>query len=371
MNGYKGQIIKIPLGIEIWESDEGEIEEVCMTSRSWGVYLLIAKSRFGKTTLAKNVTSHLASEGRRILIFDCYQDYTHINNPNYNFPMGTVPRYVKGVPNLKIIKNFTLPISDFNNPADWISLGFSFDYGAGLCSIIASRIGLHNDDPDQFEAILSRLPRTDEELPMFNNLYSDYGLKLSGRIPEPAINAIRNRYSFVKNWFWDPKNDDRLVVDWKEELLNHNLVVDLNLFRDENVSKIRAFVGCILRQIKPILPRVKPFIIVEEADKIAPNIDLGSVYYYPSSLSHLIEYTYKLQRWGVSLLFISQDEKLMSQEIAKGFHQKILGALAPDAKDFQLTQGLRWDPEKNVRQFLILNENNQYTKFKPYWPFCE
>ncbi len=98
---------------------------------------------------------------------------------------------------------------------------------------------------------------------------------------------------------------------------------------------------------------MKPVIFVEEADILAPNMKMDDV--EPSSLVWLRYYVMKLQRTGVELFFVTQDPQLLDSIIISNYHNKFLGVIeskSDKGKYTDMTKHLRWDIQKNYREFL-------------------
>ena len=137
------------------------------------------------------------------------------------------------------------------------------------------------------------------------------------------------------------------------------LHINLNLSSSGfDVYKGRAYCGKILEQLASFergnlfyyLVRMKPLIIVEEADILAPNLGGGVI--EPSSLFWLRYYVIKLQKYHVELFFITQDPSLIDSVILSNFHNQFLGVIESRYSQYaELTRSLKWDINTNYREF--------------------
>ncbi|MEK6833011.1 MAG: DUF87 domain-containing protein [Nanoarchaeota archaeon] len=354
---YKLETLWVELGKKLYANENDLQPRVLFPARKFFATGIIAKTRTGKTSIAKTLLVDLYRRGnRKIIIFDPYSDYWKLGEYN-NHRQAEIQK----ISYLKLFKNFAFRISQFSLN-DWLSLGIA-ELGAKICNDIGKKIKLHYDDPDKFLEILSKLPINEESIENFNNEYASQGLYFNSRLPESTITALNSRLHFLKYIFKYP-NDNKKEIDIKDLIKfidNYVIIFDLQLQKGEDVFKGRAYVGIILRMLKPYLEKYNPVICIDEADLFAPNVK--EFWEYPSSLKELIEYGIKLQRAHIGLILITQHEKLLHPTLVRSFHNKIIGIVDKDSQFYDYTHNLFWDYDKGIRQFVYIDENNRAFPF--------
>lgn len=338
----------------------------------WGVTQVWAKPRYGKSSMAKTLIVRLADQ-RPLIAFDFYGDWKgmgkfnwDVTNPNIN------PNYEytnpERIDSLIVLNNPSFQISDFQYATDWLSWGFPKE-GAKAIAELASHEELHHDDVDRFDELLRALPTNDQESRYFKTQYP--GTKINHIFTASKL-SILTHWQYLRDFFLEPRS----VKHWGEFLRKHNqVVVNYNLMNDPHLGiyKARAFTGKILSQLKEEIPgtgisyleELHPFIILEEADKLLPPLPIDDE---SSVFNEVIELGLKLQRTGTALLLVTQDPDRLDRDIARMYHTKIMGKVPPGTPDQKLTEKLQWDPTKNYRQFVMLNENGNWEVFVP--DFC-
>ena len=362
---YDGRTRSILIGHSVWDGSE-----VYYTDRKFGVTFFLAKSRYGKTALAKHIVVKV-SKYRPILVFDYLGEWKGIGEYNWRSP------YPDKCEDLTVLENFGFKISDFTSSYWWSALGFA-PSASDIISYFANLIQLHYDDPRLFEGLLSKLPTSEDEVGRFNTEFSEFGIPpLPARFAEPSITSIKNTWSTIKDIFIDPNNDDGQfhitdweVNDWGQFFYEHpHLIINLQLNRtDYDKFKARILVGRILQDIAPYLSRIKPLIILEEGDVLAPSWRANIS---GPSLDELIEYSKKYQKMGVSMIYICQDQRQVNEDCYEGHHQKIMGLVPRGNEHFELTEKLRWYYDSNYREFVMVDASGRYVRFVPIKSCCK
>jgi hypothetical protein len=332
--------------------------DVHMPIRYFGVHFLFAKSRTGKSALAKHMICQIAKH-RPCLIFDYRGEYGGLKYRN------ALAEHQFCIPDLVSISNFGFKLSDFE-PQDFLSLGFT-EAALSPIYMITQELTAHNNDPQAVFDILCNLPTGDEEVQAFNRDYGMFNLKMQYPIHEMTKRSLLRRFHDLLDWFIGPESDRTYIANWGEFIMNNPHVrINLNIEREEQMAEARATCGIILRQLVPYLKRLNPVILMDEFDKLAPAIPPESMY-MPSSLSYLLQYALKFQAYGVVLIGITQDERLVYEGLRRNWHSKILGK----GCETTFTGKLHWDYDKGIRQFIYLNENTNFRVFEPDIAGCK
>lgn len=340
----------------------------------WGVCQLWAKSRYGKSSLARSLVVRMA-QYRPVICIDFYGDWTGIGdyNPYINLPHIN-PKHDSDIPmrveRLKVIFNPSFGISDFTRDSDWLGWGLP-EQASKAVGEIARCKQAHNNNPEKFGEILNKLPTDEVEADEFARKYAKDGLSPRYVFPQSKQSALV-RWQYLSGFFDAPRD-----IDHYGELLRRHkhIVINFNLQDDPNrgIFKARAFTGKILSQLSDTMPesdisylqKYSPLIVLEEADKLLPRMPEGQE---STVMNEVMEIGLKQQRTGTSLMLITQDPDLLDPRIARMYHSKIMGKVPSDVPDATLTKNLWWHPEANYRQFVLLKENGTHEIFEP--DFC-
>ena len=347
------QTKKVLLGHTSWDQKPVELN-----IRYYGNILIFARARYGKTTIAKIIACQV-SEFRPVIIIAPYFDTADWYGLKY---LNKYAEYKRSIPFLKCINNFSIKLSKFKDYDDWISLGFP-DVAGKIMEKLVKFKNLHNDDPELFAQLLNELPKTDKELPFFNNHYQKDGLTFPARIAEATWQSINTKFDLVKWLFWYPDDTRYFIEDFGRIFLLHpHVLIDLE---EDYEYKTRAYVGIILKDLKPLLKTLQPLLIIDEADKIAP--DIRDLMYYPSSLNEVMEYKNKYQRLGVNMILLTQDSGLLFHDLKVNPDFRILGQIETQIHGVsqELIDKIYYDPDRNIRNFVLINENKSYSMFRP------
>ena len=350
----------VPLGKRVW-SHELTGEKVFLPIGRFGVILLIGRSRSGKSSIAKTITAFVSNSGRRCLVFDPYSEYTVCLQPNMKSDDN-----IMGFKDFIIVKNFAFKIDEFWQQ-DWMSLGFSVD-ASRVLEVIGSKTELHDNDFDEFEKICLAVPSRDKQWSNFNKLYPEV---LNSPIHAQTATQIKSKISWFRGFFKQEGDKKLWIPHFGKLLMQTNLIVDLGLRKGSDIEKARAYVGIILRQIEPYLRYLRLFMVFDEADLFAPFPQQNAV--YSSACNKLIDYTIKMQREDLVVLYITQDYSLMHPILVQNWHWKILGILDPMSRDYELVKWLKNDFESTPyahREFVLLSSNNRHYTFVPDIPPC-
>ena len=342
---------------------------------SYNVIVIVARPRYGKTILVKNIYSQIARD-RPVIIFDYRGEHSESKWGNW-----LSKDKISFIPSLRTISNFGFYLSDFDQMSDWMSMGFSAKNAPQIMKLLKFE-NIHHNNPLEFLALLSDLPASDDDVPDFNKRYEQYGLKFATRVHSSTKQSIVNMMSIV----WESgliippvgSNDHKAycpnkihIDDWGGYIqANKHLNINLNIVSSNVVYLARASVGKILDKMLPTLHNmrgVRPLIVVEEADYVCPNTsDMSTI----TSLIQLRSYVLKHQRTGVELMLISQDPNMLDQETLMGGTIWIMGqhmksfatasTLNEPDMDYHrdIIHKLRFDKLLGVREFALMHSGN-------------
>lgn len=359
MGQYKAQYI--PIGRELDTN-----KTVYFVEQYFGVSIVAGKTRYGKSSIVKQLYC-LLSKRKKVVIIDYSGEHKKAIMPNF-----MSEHYIAGVEDLVVVENFGFMLSDFDRPGDWVSLGMS-SLGAELITKIVESTELHNNDVDEFFKILLELPTTEKEVAFFTESYPT--LDINFKINASTKTSIVSRFSLLKTrGIFISKNDiesgrKQYIEDFTDVVLNNsNVCINLNLRKgDKEIA--RAYVGKILDDLSRILSKQELCIIFEEADILFPS-EKDLVSGTPSSVSWIGDYVLKYQKYGVSLIFVTQDLSLLYEDIVSNYHNLIIGRLPKkSASEFrELTNKLKWLFEENYREFLYVRAGMEErpTVFVPF-----
>lgn len=318
---------------------------------AFGVNIVVAPTRYGKTALVKLLYVKIANLAHRpIIVIDYRSEHKESEWPNWDSKdsMYCIP--------FKTIENFGFRISDFDSHIDWQSLNFPPQTSMQFARL-AKHKEAHQDDPELFKEMLADLPQYDNMMTKFEQRW---GFALSRPVHKEVYKALQGFAEF-EHIFCSEKSKLIEINNWQAMVWKHkHLHICLNIAREDDKLKARAYVGKILEKLSDasFLRIIRPVFVFEEADKLVPNVsaeDRNS----PSSLLWVQEYVLKLQKYHPELFFITQDLHLLDSMVVSNFHTMILGG---NQKYHPSTQYLRWDSSRNYREFLLINKGQRETK---------
>lgn len=335
---------------------------------NYGMVGLFGESGHGKTQLAKILISEISMRTDRcILIIDPIgTDYEKLVYPNYK---ASNPFSLN---KHRIINNMCIKMTDLKDTSDWTGIGFSFG-AAKFVSSIVNNIKCHNNDPEIVMTIIDNAPTKSKDIDTANDILmtnSIYNFRFIREVSSEMKKAAAVYFHMVKGIFWnpDPEIEYRVLIDdWAKELLEHRVViVNFTINGSTESFKGQAYLGAILKNILPKLYKLNPMIVIDEAGYFIPKMKTNDN--LSNSAKYLLEIVF---RWGrrtkTMILFISQDDILIHDDILRGMHWMILGKMAFDSKLYKRhpLHLLRFNMSKGYREFMLISRNGRETIFTP------
>jgi len=319
---------------------------------TYGVVIFCASTRYGKTELSKILYVKL-SKFRPVIILDFAGEHRFSKYPNFLSKDD-----IACIPGLYKVNNIVFKISDFSSTADWFSLRFPEFASKLLANLAYNFRDIHEDNYEKFLDLCRDLPSSGEELARFTRKYNRTDMY---KIASATKDSIIGRIMLLDNFFYDEEKilsgEQVYIASWGE-LLKKKKYLHINLELSKSaydVMKGRAYVGKILEKLATkdfyYLKMLNPLIVVEEADLLAPKLTADVVEY--SSLYWLRRYVIKLQKYHVSLFFITQDLDLLDKTIVNNYHDQFLGNMENVPPELtKIISKLRWNDLINYREFL-------------------
>lgn len=347
----------------------------------FGVAMVFAKSRYGKTIEVKNMITQIAKH-RNIIIFDYMGEHSDSKWGNWRSRDN-----ICFIPDLYTVENFAFYMTDFNQSIDFRSMGFT-DNVIPLVKRLLEKINMHQNDPVIFLQILNDLPVSANDIEEFHEKYPEY--EMVGAQNYSARQSMISKFEGL----WDSRliipevgsdshaehcPDKIHIDDWPELVRDHpHLNINLNLTSSDIESIAQSSVGKILEKLFPVLHELKPLIVVEEADKVSPNTGPTNEFDV-SSQRWLRDYCIKHQRMGVKIVFITQEPSSLDVATVKAGKTWIFGVHTPtvdthgvlDEPGFDygrdVVKKLRHDVDKGWHDFAIIEtgRGGKYRIFEP------
>lgn len=350
------------------------------------VYLIVRKNlnlaifgvpRVGKSAIVKPATAKI-SKHRKCCIFDYNGEWSN-SVTRYNMESEEPSRLV----GYKVLKNFTFKVSAFNNKNDWAALGFRHDMQEEVMSrVINLTAHEHKNDVNKIATILAAIPIRDDDVGKFNELYSGKEPIFQKFVNSSTASAISTRWAIMKKCFWQGPEDTRPVYDFAQEFIKINhLIVDLSnegFELGDSESLKRAFCGKVLEQLRSVWLRTKAIYIFEESRKLFPNESEQMVML--SSNKEGYNLLVDGPKTGNIAWIIAQSPNQIFQRFLENLHIKILGVMnpPPQGREYELVNNLEFDPEQNIREFVLLDVNCigknmewNLKYFRPGVPCCQ
>ena len=369
----------IYLGKDRWGNDV-----TIPQTRAHGVWIILARARYGKSVEVKNIIAQKA-DVRTVVIFDYQGEHGNIKYPNFRSE-----DIVNCIPTLKTIDNFGFYLSDFVNVLQWVSMGFR-DTQATLILQLLLYEKIHKNIPTKFLELVTELPHKEDQLEEFNIKYKGEGLVMTSPIhystKQSIIAGIKRCIDTgyfippVESQEWIKEGRGRQHIDdWGKLIREHkasHIHINLAITTDGDPTLARTAVGKVLEQLAPHLRTIRPCIFIEEADFVIPNVPEEVPI---TSLFYMFQYVMKLQRTGVEVMVVSQDPSLMSQSIVSaGVHFIVGHHVASQATSSLLNEGegnyirdivqkLIFDKQLGIREFAYIEPGDvgRYKIFRPH-----
>lgn len=345
----------------------------------YGVMHCIAKSRYGKTILIKNMIVQIAKY-RFIVVFDYKGEHSDMRWGNWRSKDD-----ICFIPDLHTITGFAFYMNDFNQASDWSSMGISLN-GVALLMRLLTEEDMHQNDPLEMIKIIDSLPVSENDIEDFVAEYpgyedlgvQNYSVRLSLASKFKSIWRTRLIIPPIGTPNHKKHAPDLIHIDDWAELIRDNphLNINLAMFSSGGVAIARASAGKILEALLPYLRELKPVIVIEEAGLICPAENPDDDI---TSRSMLKDYVVREQRTGVKLIFIMQQADQIDQEVLEAGMTWVFGihkanATTKSALDMynlnyerDIVAKLRRDDEKGWRDFAIIDigKGGKYQIFTP------
>jgi len=338
-------------------------EPVYFIVRRSGVIGVFAMSRWGKTSIVSSILLGMQEDTkafrRNVIVFDFGSEWAkNLTNPNNQSENPSrLWDYID-------VKNFTFKFSSFNTKYHWFSLGVA-DKASMILAELARRTDLHNDDPQMIQMYIDSIKNhsVTREFPQ---------LKLASKDIR-AYDACVASFETYKRYFHGFNKLE--PIDWKQTILDNKVTI-INLVNLPPAIK-KAYAGAILKEIShPVsfLKLIEPLIICEEADKLFPRSDGSEGEVPPLSVVTMKDYGLKYQKYGVALLLITQDDRLIHGDISKHITDLLLGPQVRGSTYYDVAKGVDFNWKENVNHKVWLmktREENHFIKVMVPPPRCQ
>jgi len=329
--------------------------------------LIVAESRSGKTIQAINIAAQLSRQ-KKLLIFDYgAEDWKHLGYMNFtnDYMRLRVERY-----QILHVDKIKFHISDFYKQSHWETFGIT-SLSARILSKLARRVDVHKNTVKLFMKMINELPTDRFSLISFNKRYGDGEDVVDTPFTMSTIGALKQRMYAVfenTNFFVDAHLPNFTHKELYKLLDQGHLCIDLDLAKaGSDVFWAKIIVGKILEELTTDFKKLAQyhlFIVMEEADKLVPEVAAGET--VDICLGKTREFVRKHRRHNIEMVFITQDFIKIDSEISMNCPTKILGNVAPQRNPYYIfTQNLRFIPEKNYREFLLIDENQRKEIYNP------
>lgn len=323
---------------------------------------------YGKSILVGNLAVELA-KGRNMIILDYKGDYRYLKYAN----MYNKDHKYGSIPDLVYLHRFGFKLQDFTSPFDWEMLGMT-ENGANICAAKAKMIPYHRNDLNRFKELI-------DEIQVFGKGEKAEVWKFTKQSIISKLNNLRHCFVGEEAVDITYKDSDEIyyngvpfyVSDWKYFVRKHRHIC-LNLNSEFSPQKAQLFAGKILNEIEPVMERINPVIIAEEAHKLCPNaVDDEHV---PYSMIKILHYLKELHKKGVKLILITQSPHQLREEaldeIKRFFVGKLQNIKGYSKLDemFKVSSVLRYNFIEGYREFLhyspLYNEKNIFVPYDSY-----
>jgi hypothetical protein len=360
-----GEHRKIFLGKKTMK--DGMLKNVFLKVRKNGVVVIVSKPRTGKSAMVKEIALRLYEFERPMLILDSMGkgEYESTKKVNYR------AMYPQAIEELKVIKNFVLPLNAFNTIEDFVSLGFTDDAASYMYRWMKNKF-LH--DFKNFDDFLDSLPISSAYVKIFNAEYLEHGIKLRTHIPYQTKGNLISHWLKVKHWFWKGKDDKRMLLDsnvlqrlWKK---HKYICLQVDMGSGEEYKSC-AYIGNLLKGLDDrFLKKMSPAIIIEEADLLCPHKRLDARVL--TSRNVLRYFVNKKLRYNMWIFFVTQNDKLLDEDVVNSAFDKIIGVVDSTSRYWNSAKWNKLQIVKKVPRsdFVYIDVNNWASKFYPKITSC-
>lgn len=369
MVSYNKESYEIPIGINIKTRQEECLE---IPRGGWSTIASNMPPRMGKSANAKHVAV-LTSKIRKVCIFDYngeWKDHVIYYSPS---PLA---KYKEKLTDYKILSNIGFTISEMITDSNVLaSLGFT-EQGSDYITLLAQEgYDYYEDNPEKFGEMVNKLPYREDQVDWYKQ---EFGVELPGSLHSSTVQSIRNRYLFIKKWFYNPKNpgQDLNYYDIQREFLtNEHLIVEFNLRNEKNRNRAMAICGYYLKKLREIQDKTKASYFIEETRQLLPALDIGIPdAILPSSVKQIYDMITLDPKHSCSVFLIMQSEQMIYKQVLDHIFIRVLGRDAIlERKDLQKLirrMNLRWNPNKNYRELVLWYRSGKITKIIPYIACC-
>lgn len=319
-----------------------EEEEVNFYLGREGVCVILGMTLCGKTSLLMN-TLIKASKQRQIIIFSYGGEY---NNMIYSNCESREPDNLD-VNNTELIEDVKVRISDLDEYEYWRWLTTAT--AARFCTDLARNRDLHQDIPELFREVIERTP-------------------VSVRYSQEKAIHEESKKSLLNSWEWIETMLSTESIDWEQKVRSgKNIIINLNLLKEDRETA-QFLVGFILHKIRNIIKYTKPVLAFEEAD-ILCNIEQGVSF----SAKEIIEYNLKMQKEGVYMFLVSQQDFNLPRTIKDNTTKFVYGKFNMSGDTFLSKQvnSIKWRHYDNYREFVYYDLPSGFIrKFVPNDIYC-
>jgi len=356
---------KIFLGKQ--KKKDGTVKNIFLPVKKNGVVLVISKPRTGKSAMVKEIALRLYEFERSLLIIDSIGkgEYDATTKMNYR------AKYPQAIENLKVIKNFVLPLGAFNTIDDFVSLGFSDDAATYMNRWLRKK---YLQDFKNFDEFLDALPISSGYLQAFNAQYLEHGIILRTHLPYQTKGNIIAHWQKIKGWFWKGPQDKRQLLNAKilQRIWEKHKYVCLQVdMRPGEEAKSCSYIGNLLKNIDDrFLKKMAPTIIVEESDLICPNKSLQARTL--TSRDMLRFFVNKKLRYNMVIFFITQNDSLLDEDVVNSAFEKIIGLVDKKSRFWEHAKYNRLKVVDRIPRsdFVYIDVNGWASRFYPKITSC-
>jgi len=358
----------IEAGLTVPSYKTPEVQPFFIPFRKYACVYLIAQPRYGKGGLAKHLVVKL-SHHRPLCIFDFKGEWSrHVTHPNHH------SRHPDFISEYKVYRNFTFKLEEFKASEDWMSMGFL--RAEEIRNIFLDTMSFHQGMPDDFMQILSNLPTETKGSMTIEEFNTMFRVNLPISVHAETKRAWVRTFQRVKGWFWYP-GDSREIYNFGEEWLKHkHIFIDFTTEGHQDFSvkhRNRTMFGKIMEKLQAYFVKIQGMLIIEEADHLLPKVT-NTDGLKPSSNLQMIHFVAKAPKEGMGCMMIMQHLKQSDEDIRIGGQfMWLMGLCTNYPYPFQASKApkLWYFPERNYREFLFIDVNNNWQKFVPGIPCCE